>query len=102
MADPISAQHIQFGNEISPAKTGGTTVYSTANKAPSESEKDGDYDLEDRAYQIANSDFNSRKKQVCRFFTVSHVLGEIYTAGKSFERALFPFLFFHISMRFLK
>ena len=60
MADSEPPQHIQFGGEIHPVKTAASKVYE---KDPSLSEKN-DFDVEDRAMQIANADLNQKKKQV--------------------------------------
>jgi len=60
MADSEPSQHIHFG--IHPVKSAASKVY---NKDPSLSEK-VDFDVEDRAMQIANADLNQKKKQVSR------------------------------------
>ena len=61
---PLTAQRIQFGDEISPVKSTGATAYSDGHKEPSLVEKRADYDTEEMALQIADADLNSRKKQV--------------------------------------
>ena len=65
MTDSIQPSRIQFGEEIHPAKTGGSKVYSTAKRDPSLSENGGSYDVEEKAVQIANDDLNRKNKQVC-------------------------------------
>lgn len=60
MAESETAQRIQFGEDIHPAKTAISKVY---NEDPSFPEKNG-FDIEDRAMQIANADLNQKKKQV--------------------------------------
>lgn len=66
MADSETVQRIQFGEEIYPVKTKTSNVY---NKEHSPSEKN-DFDIEDRAMQIANADLNKKKKQVCNFSSI--------------------------------
>jgi KUP system potassium uptake protein len=61
MADAL--QRIQFGDEIHPVKSTGTTAYSGTRKDAFLSEKTGGYDLEEKAVNIANEDLNRKKKQ---------------------------------------
>jgi hypothetical protein len=60
MSEPI--QHIQFGEEIQPARTTASKAYTK--DLASFSEKSAGVDLEERAIQIANEDLNHKKKQV--------------------------------------
>jgi hypothetical protein len=57
-----SIQHIQFGEEIQPARTTASKAYTK--DLASFSEKSAGVDLEERAVQIANEDLNHKKKQV--------------------------------------
>jgi KUP system potassium uptake protein len=59
MSEPI--QHIQFGEEIQPARTTASKAYTK--DLASFSEKSAGVDLEERAVQIANEDLNHKKKQ---------------------------------------
>jgi hypothetical protein len=59
MVESDAIQHIQFGDGIVPAKSAGDTANSTGNIGPYSSEK-ADYDLEDRAAQIATADLNQK------------------------------------------
>ena len=67
MAESEIAQHIQFGEEIRPVKTiGSSKVYKKGGPTPSLSEKPTSYDDEEQqgAAHIANADLNHKKKQV--------------------------------------
>jgi hypothetical protein len=55
-------QHVQFGEEIQPARMTASKAYT--NDLASFSEKSAGVDLEERAVQIANEDLNHKKKQV--------------------------------------
>ena len=61
MAESEPIQRIAFGDGIHPVKSSGPDVYSKTLKQ-SVSEKN-DFDVEDRAAQIADADLNRKKKQ---------------------------------------
>lgn len=74
MAESEAPQHIQFGDDIHPVKTTGSSrVYPKERLTPSVSEKptsmsyDHRDEEEQNAAQIADADMNRKKKQVSLF-----------------------------------
>jgi len=64
MDDLEGINRIQFGEEIHPVKTTGSAAYRKELAATEKAR--GDFDIEERAAQLANADLNSKKKQVCQ------------------------------------
>jgi hypothetical protein len=62
MAESENPQHIQFGDDINPAKTPNSSYGYKQELAISE--KPAGVDAEERALQIANADLNHKHKQV--------------------------------------
>ncbi len=62
MAESENAQHIQFGDDINPAKAPNSSYGYKQELAISE--KLAGVDAEERAIQIANADLNHKHKQV--------------------------------------
>ncbi len=63
MAESEAISRIEFVEGIHPVKTTSSTTY--RKELASTEKARGDYDLEERAARLADSDLNLKKKQVC-------------------------------------
>ncbi len=63
MAEPEAINRIQFSEGIHPVKTTVSAAY--REELASVEKARGDYDIEERATRLADSDLNLKKKQVC-------------------------------------
>ena len=70
MVESDPTQRIQFGDDVLPVKSTGVTAYSTGKRDTSISEK-AEYDVEDKAAQIATADLNMKVCFIMLLFFLS-------------------------------